>query len=163
MSRFNTRGRGRPYRPRHGGKRRPHSLWKERGPIKVFNRSRHGIIWGVCRGAADHFNLSVGWVRFFTVAITLLTGVWPGLIVYILAALLMKPEPVPTFRPAAGQESAAAMEHENRNYEDHSHLQERLRSLQELKERFAGLDQRLRSMEDDIVSRDYEWERRFNE
>ncbi|HHP7233096.1 MAG TPA: PspC domain-containing protein, partial [Desulfobacterales bacterium] len=30
-------------------------------------RSRNGVILGVCRGIADHFDFSVFWIRLFAV------------------------------------------------------------------------------------------------
>ncbi len=56
-------------------------------------RSRDGMIFGVCKGLADYWNLRVGWVRVIAVAILLCTGIFPIVVVYLVAALLMKPEP----------------------------------------------------------------------
>ena len=56
-------------------------------------RSRHGIIFGVCRGIADHFDLSVFWFRMATLIGFLVSGFAPVGFIYILAALLMKVEP----------------------------------------------------------------------
>ncbi len=113
-------------------------------------RSRDGVIWGVCRGVSDHFNLKVGWVRFFTVLALLFTGIWPILIIYILAALLMKPEP------------AIPLEREDQKDFYDSYMSSRQRTLRGLKRRFSNLDRRLRRMEDNVTSRDYDWEERFN-
>jgi phage shock protein PspC (stress-responsive transcriptional regulator) len=64
---------------------------------RVFNgriyRSRQGIIMGVCKGVADHFDLSVFWTRAITLILLFVTGFWPMGAVYFAAALLMKPEP----------------------------------------------------------------------
>jgi phage shock protein C len=38
--------------------------------------------------------LSVFWPRAITVALFLFTGIWPMVGMYVLAALLMKPEPL---------------------------------------------------------------------
>lgn len=56
-------------------------------------RARDGIIFGVCKGIGDYFGFSVFWIRAITVAAFLLTGIWPVAVLYVLAALLMKPEP----------------------------------------------------------------------
>lgn len=113
-------------------------------------RSRKGVIWGVCRGASDYFNLRVGWVRFFAVLILLATGIWPIVIIYLLAGLLMKPEPV------------VPLEREDQKDFYDNYMSSRQRTLRELKRRFGNLDRRLRRMEDNVTSHDYEWERRFN-
>ena len=54
-------------------------------------RSRHGAIFGVCRGVAEHFDFSVFWVRTIAVILLIFSGVGPALVVYLLAALIMKP------------------------------------------------------------------------
>jgi phage shock protein C len=113
-------------------------------------RSRKGVIWGVCRGLADYFNFRVGWVRFLAVLILLLTGIWPIAAIYIVAGLLMKPEPV---IPLESEEE--------RDFYD-CYTNNRQRTLRELKRRFSTLDRRLRRMEDKVTSRDFEWEQRFN-
>lgn len=56
-------------------------------------RSRNGLIFGVCRGLAERFNLSVFWVRVLVIAAFIFTGFWPVGAIYLLAALLMRREP----------------------------------------------------------------------
>ena len=56
-------------------------------------RSRDGILFGVCQGIADYFDLSAFWIRMTVIATFILTGFWPVGAAYILAALLMKREP----------------------------------------------------------------------
>ena len=113
-------------------------------------RSRNGIIMGVCRGVSDYFNFRVGWVRFLAVAILLMTGLWPIVIIYAVAAALMKPEPIIPFESE-----------EQRDFYD-NYTTNRHRTLRELKRRFSTLDRRLRRMEDTVTSRDFEWEQRFH-
>ena len=59
-----------------------------------FYRSRNGAIFGVCRGIADHFDFSLFWTRMIAVIILFITGFWPAVGLYLLAALLMKSEPL---------------------------------------------------------------------
>ncbi len=56
-------------------------------------RSRGGIVFGVCRGLAEYFDLSVFWFRAIVLGAFILTGFFPTVLVYVLAALLMKREP----------------------------------------------------------------------
>ncbi len=56
-------------------------------------RSRDGMIAGVCAGLAEYFDLSVFWTRVVAVALLLCSGFWPVLIIYIVAALMMKKGP----------------------------------------------------------------------
>jgi phage shock protein C len=112
-------------------------------------RSRNSAIFGVCRGLAEHFDFSVFWVRFLAVAILVLSGLWPAMVLYILAALVMKPEPAVPI----------STEDERRFYDDFS--QSRHNAARNLKRRYEGLENRIRRMEDVITSREYDWDRRF--
>lgn len=56
-------------------------------------RSRNGILFGVLAGLAERFDLSVFWMRVVALLMLLCTGLWPGVGLYLLAALLMKPAP----------------------------------------------------------------------
>ena len=59
-----------------------------------FYRSRNGVIFGVCRGIAEHFDFSLFWTRMIAMMIFFITGFWPAVGLYLLAALLMKTEPM---------------------------------------------------------------------
>lgn len=52
-------------------------------------RSRRGMLLGVCRGFAEHFGISAFWLRLGAVAACILTGIWPVVILYVVAAFLM--------------------------------------------------------------------------
>ncbi|GMV99354.1 MAG: hypothetical protein AMXMBFR84_04930 [Candidatus Hydrogenedentota bacterium] len=62
---------------------RPHGLY----------RSRDGILFGVCRGIAEYFDISVFWTRTITFLALVFTGFFPVGFLYILGALLMKTAP----------------------------------------------------------------------
>jgi phage shock protein C len=123
------------------------SNWKRQGGIY---RSRNGVFLGVCRGIADYYNLSVLWIRLGLIVIFLLSGFWPVLGIYIVAALLLKPQPVRPIETEDEQEFYDSYVHSPRN------------AAQRLKRKFENLERRIRRMEDKITGRDYEWERKFN-
>ena len=58
-------------------------------------RSRRGMILGVCRGLAEYFAIPVFWMRIAALAALLFSSIWPVLILYLVAAVLLKPEPGP--------------------------------------------------------------------
>lgn len=58
-----------------------------------FYRSRDGMIFGVCKGIAQYFDLSLFWVRIAFLAGLFFTGFFPVGALYIFMALLMKKEP----------------------------------------------------------------------
>lgn len=117
---------------------------------KGFYRSRNGAILGVCRGFAEAFDLSVFWVRFMVVVLLFFSGLWPIIGIYLVAALLMKPEPVRPIQDEDEQEFYDSYVHSPRG------------AAQRLKKRFENLERRIRRMEDTVTDRKYDWERRFH-
>jgi phage shock protein C len=120
------------------------------GEKRGLYRSRNGAILGVCRGLADYFDLSVFWIRAIFVVLLLLSGIWPILGIYILASLLMKPEPI---RPIETEE-------EQEFYD--SYVYSRQRAAQRLKRRYDILNKRIHRMEDAVTSREFDWDQRMN-
>jgi phage shock protein C len=113
-------------------------------------RSRSGIILGVCRGIADYFDFSVFWARVITLVLLFLTGFWPVMILYFVAALLMKPEPVIPIETDEEQEFYDSYVHSHRGATDR------------LKRRYENLERRIRRMEDHVTGREFEWENKLN-
>jgi phage shock protein C len=113
-------------------------------------RSRHGAILGVCRGIAEYLDISVFWTRAVAVALLLFTGFWPVLGLYLLAALLMKPEPILAFTSE-----------DSREFYD-SYVNSRGLALSRLRRTFDSLNRRLQRVEDTVTGREFDWERRFN-
>jgi len=123
---------------------------KYRRSGKGMYRSRNGVILGVCKGWAEYYDLSVFWVRVVMVFVLLVSGFWPVLGIYLVAALFMKPEPI------------QPLENENEREFYHSYVHSPSSAAQRLKKKFQDLDRRIRRMEDTVTGRDYEWERKFN-
>lgn len=119
--------------------------------VKRLYRSRSGLIFGVCRGMAEYLEFSVAGMRILTIFVALFTGIWPLIGAYIIAALILKPEPVIPFREDTDQEF----------YE--SYMNSRSMALHRLKRTFDNLERRIRRLETMVTARDYDWERRLNE
>ena len=117
---------------------------------RCLYRSRDGAIFGVCRGVAEYFELSVGVTRLLTIGACLFTGVWPVVIAYVVAAMILKPKPVVPFQEDGDQEF----------YE--SYVNSRTMALQRLKRTFDSLERRIRRIENIVTARDYDWEQRLN-
>jgi phage shock protein C len=113
-------------------------------------RSRQGAILGVCRGIAHYFDFSVFWTRTIAVLLLIFTGFWPVLIIYLGAALLMRPEPVLSIHS----------EDEREFYDSYTHS--RRGAADRLKRKFNQLDRRIQRMEHAVTSREYDWEQRLN-
>jgi len=114
-----------------------------------FYRSRNGVILGVCRGIAEYFDFSLFWVRAIAVIILLFTAFWPTLILYFIAALLMKPEPVIPIHTDEEQEF----------YDSYVHS--RKWATERIKRRYEDLERRLRRLEHTVTSPEFDWEKRL--
>ncbi len=113
-------------------------------------RSRNGKIFGVFQGLADYFGLNVFWLRLGAVVLFFMTGGIPLIPIYVVAAILMTPEPPQALR---------SDEEEFYN----SFTSNRRLALSRLSEKLDGLDRRARRIEDIVTARGYDWERRMRE
>jgi phage shock protein C len=118
--------------------------------LRGIYRSRDGAIFGVCRGLAEYFDFSVFWVRAIAVILLIFTGLWPAVILYILAALVMKPQPALPIDDA-----------EEQVFYDR-YASSRREAAERLKKRYEDLENRIRRMEDVVTSREYDWDSRIN-
>ena len=113
-------------------------------------RSRSGMILGVCRGLAAHFDFSVFWTRVIALIFLIVVGFLPAIGLYLLAALLMKPEPVIPIKDSGEKEF----------YDSYTYS--RQGAVQRLKRRYENLQRRIQRMEHIVTSAEYDWEKRLN-
>lgn len=114
-------------------------------------RARDGWIFGVCKGIGEYLDFSVFWCRVLAVVVFIFSGFWPIVVLYLVAALLMKPEPV---LPLESDEDREFY---------HSYVSSRTMALHRLKQTFDRLERRIRRMEDIVTARDYDWESRLKD
>ena len=108
------------------------------------------MIFGVCKGIAEYLDFSVIWTRIIALGILFFTGMWPIVGLYILAALLMKPEPILPLQSEDDQEFY------------NSYVSSRAMALRRLKRTYDNLNRRIQRLEDIVTAREYDWERRLN-
>ena len=113
-------------------------------------RSRKGMWCGVCRGLAEYYSLDVFWMRVLTVVAAFFVGIWPAVIMYLIAVMVMKPEPVLPLETEEDEEFY------------HSYSGSRSMALHRLKRTFGNLDRRIQRLESAVTTRDYDWEERLN-
>ena len=113
-------------------------------------RSRNGVIFGVCRGLTEHFNFSILWARVIAIIFLLVTGFWPAIGIYLIAALLMKPAPVIPIKTEAEQEFYDS-------YANSRHL-----AARRIKRRYENLERRIRRMEHIVTAREFDWDEKLS-
>ena len=116
---------------------------------RTLYRSRRGWIFGVCKGIANYADIPVGWIRLGTFVALLMTGFWPMFLLYIVAAIFLRPAPVLDFS-----------DEEDWDFYQ-TYVTDRKIALQRLKRRCETLDRRTRRMENIVTNPSYDWERRF--
>jgi len=112
-------------------------------------RSRSGMILGVCKGLASHFDFSVFWTRVIAIIVLIVAGFLPAIGLYLLAALLMKPEPVIPIKDSAEKE-----------FYD-SYTASRHGAVQRMKRRYENLQRRIQRVEHIVTSAEYDWDKRL--
>ncbi len=112
-------------------------------------RARDGVLAGVLLGLARRYDVKVFWLRVITVFFALFTGFWLPVLAYVIAALVLKPEPV---RPPANSDSQEFYD---------AYTTSRTGAIHRLKTKFDGLDTRIRRMEDVVTSKEYDWDNRL--
>jgi len=124
---------------------------RESSSGKGLYRSRDGLFFGVCKGLANHLDFSVFWMRVLWVAVSLFTGVGIlfGFIAYIVAAIVMKPEPVVPFASDS-----------DREFYD-SYVSSRTMGINRLKRTYENLDRRIQRIESIVTSTGFDWDRRL--
>ena len=116
---------------------------------RTLYRSRRGWFFGVCQGIAEYADFNVFWVRVAVIIATLLTAFWPMVLLYIVAAIFLKPAPVVEFTDDEDWSFYQA------------YVSDRRTALHRLKRRCEALDRRTRRMESVVTNREFDWDRRF--
>jgi len=98
---------------------------------------------------AEHLDFSVVGLRIILVIGCLMTWVWPVVFAYIIAALIMKPEPVVPFESDSDAEFYS------------SYSANRAMALHRLKDTFDNLDRRIQRIESIVTSPGYTWDERL--
>ncbi len=100
-------------------------------------RSRKGEVFGLCQGIADWRDVPVGMLRTIVAISILVTGIFPGILIYAIVALFVPLEP-------AGNN-------------------ERKNSKEDLRDLFETLKRKVQGMEEEIFDKERDWDSRFHD
>ncbi|UCE02231.1 MAG: PspC domain-containing protein [Candidatus Latescibacterota bacterium] len=116
-----------------------------RRKFRAYRRRRGSVIFGVCGGLADHFDLPAWSIRALFILFVVATGglAFP-VALYLLLALWMKPEPREPFH--------------NFNEEEvyNSYVTSRPETVEKLERSFSRLDKRLQRLESIVTNPSFE-------
>lgn len=120
---------------------------------KFYLDKQNGKISGVCAGIADYFDWDVTVVRVLWVVATILTGIWPMLVAYIVAAWMVDAKPAGT-----------RYDDLRTDVDDARRAAEYRRPISawrfsDVKTRFDRVEDRLRTLEQVVTSREFQMDR----
>ncbi|MHC1691557.1 MAG: PspC domain-containing protein [Sphaerochaetaceae bacterium] len=112
-------------------------------------RSRRGKVFGVCQGIAEWRDLPVDTLRAIVAVAILVTGIFPGIVIYALVAL---------FLPLESGYGTHYGDEEEEKTESHKSY-----SREDLRETFEHLKKKVEGMEEEIFDKERDWDQRFKE
>lgn len=65
-----------------------HNVPSHTGSLQLSSTNR--VFAGVCGGLAEYFDMNATLLRILWASVTLITGILPGIVVYVLVAIVMK-------------------------------------------------------------------------
>lgn len=126
-----------------------------------WTRSPRGKIYGVVTGFAEWRDLPAEptrWIAFFLI---LFTSVFPGLIIYVLLALVLpmqRPEDVISPYHERSWSERRNSRHEA-SYEDAKWEE---KSTEDLRKEYEDLKKKVEEMENEMFDKEKDWDERFN-
>jgi phage shock protein C len=147
---------------------------KKRGwDIDLFRSRRSRWFAGVCGGIAENMNWSPTGVRLVTAFLFIVTGSF-AFFAYIAGWLLMAERPHQTFSGRVYEHEPSSNTHSSQHQDPSSYRRSNLKDkvfekragavgkIDELRDRLAHIDARIRAMETHVTSRKYQFDKEMN-
>jgi len=112
---------------------------------KRLYRSPRGKIFGVCTGLAEWRDLPADPVRLIVFLVVLATGIFPGALIYLLAALIIPMNPEGSYDSTIYSNDAPDS------------------SEEELKAEYERLKRKVEKMESEMFNKERDWDDRFHQ
>ncbi|HEY8499570.1 MAG TPA: PspC domain-containing protein [Clostridia bacterium] len=88
---------------------------------KLYRKTHDRVFGGVCSGLAEYAQVDKGLLRFLTVVAILVTGVFPGLIAYIVCVLIIPTEEA-VFKDGMYRETAGERSEQTRSNPENTRM-----------------------------------------
>ena len=122
-------------------------------------RSPRGIIFGIVTGLAEWRDLPPSTTRTIVLFLILFTGIFPGVVVYLLLALVLPPQLEDSCEE---KKNSSRFDHIYRNADDVEYEKERGKSTEALKAEYEELKKKVEAMENEMFDKEREWDDKFN-
>lgn len=114
---------------------------------QMYKVPEEGKVMGVCAGVADHFQANLAVVRVFTFFGILFSGLWPGLLVYVILGFVLEAKPRDLYEDSY-EETFWRETKKDPSY-----------TASEIRRRFRDIERRTRDMEAYMTSKRFKLER----
>ncbi len=127
---------------------------------KRWTRSPRGEVFGVVAGFAEWRDLPVKETRLIVFLIMIFTSIFPGLIIYLLLALILpmqtEDDVISSYEPRSfsQRKSRKKADVEDAVFEE--------KSTEDLKREYEELKRKVEEMESDMFDKEKDWDERFN-
>ncbi len=142
-----TRYRKRRHRGRRSRRQRVRRDGGRFNPNLLYRDPRNGRCMGVCAGVADYFDMRASTVRFLTIILALITGIWPVVAGYFILGCVLDSKPDEIYEKPEEDEFWRSA----RNNPDYMRV--------DLGNRFKEIERRTRNMEAYITSKKFRLDR----
>lgn len=119
-------------------------------------RSPRGKIFGVATGLAEWRDLPPESVRIIVFLIILFTGVFPGVLIYLVLALFL-----PYEGAGAARRKGRSFDDIRRDAED-ADWQESAKTNEDLRSEYEKLKRKVEEMENEMFDKEKDWDDRFS-
>lgn len=124
-------------------------------------RSPRGRIFGVCTGLAEWRGLDPQMTRLICAIIVICTGFMPGVLVYLILALVL-PEQGASYQTHTRRKSSK-WDHVYKDADDAEYTTaESKMSNEDLREEYESLKKKVEEMESEMFDKEKDWDERFN-
>jgi phage shock protein C len=122
-------------------------------------RSRNGMIFGICQGLADWRDLPVGYIRLGVIIAFAMSGFFPVGLLYLAAGFFLPVEPRHGKSDYYDRDARGRRDYRRESRKEKS----KGFTFDDIKEEFDDLSSRVNRMEDDVIDKEKDWEKRFKE
>lgn len=131
-----------------------------------WTRSPRGRIFGVCAGLAEWRDLPIQPVEIIVFLSILFTGIFPGAMLYLIAALvipLQRPEDIiDDEAPGRNRRWNSHRSYHRDDTMDANWQEAKGKSNDDLKEEYENLKSKVENMESQMFDKEKDWDARFN-
>ncbi|WND03360.1 envelope stress response membrane protein PspC [Temperatibacter marinus] len=114
---------------------------------RLYKDIRNAKWMGVCAGVADYFGMTTSSVRILTFLAVFFSGIWPGLVVYVILGFCLEPKPEGLYE----NEKEEEFWRDTRKAPDYS--------AADMRRRFRDIERRTNDMEAYMTSKRYRLDR----